>query len=342
MSKIFFWSGATTDACSFYRCIEPARVLRGRGHDVVANHQAGLADLMMSDVVVIQRPTEKTTQHAMEKLLSLPEGKRPRIVVELDDDLFSLPEHHPAHPMMVDENRRHRLDEAIRNADRVTVTNDHLRQQMIGRHSFGSDEVRVVPNFVPERFVVDKVPELGALGTPVITWAGSDTHRRDFDEVAVALRKLLRERTDFRVRIVGASYADRLRSALPPDTAFTRVSQVPWIEGVPRYIPTLTGHIGLAPLADDLFNRSKSDLRLKELAARGMAVVASTTGPYGLSGVPRWSAYPASTTGDWYHVIGAMLDNVPEREMVATKALDWARSNTLEAHAHEWETALLS
>lgn len=337
MAKIFFWSSGKTDACTFYRMAEPARVLRALGHDATQDYQVGLATLMTSDVVVIQRPTEANAAHLMDKLLALPEGRRPRIVVELDDDLFSLPEHHP---VQLGDAQRHRLTEAIRRADRVTVTNEHLAEQLVGPFS-EEIGVRVVPNYVPERFVVDFVPPLDMMGTPTITWAGSDTHRRDFDEVALALRRLLRERTDFRVRIVGAPYAARLTTATGRhiDGAI-RVSQVPWVEGVARYIPTLAGHIGLAPLADDLFNRSKSDLRLKELAARGMAVVASDVGPYEASDVPR---LPVRGTPDfrWEVQLEYLLDSAGETEAHAGAALDWARSNTLEAHAVQWEKALL-
>lgn len=343
MAKIAFWSSGVTDACTFYRCAEPARVLAARGHDTVCEYSMGLGTAMEADVLVIQRPTEVGPRSVMEKLLALPERSRPRIVAELDDDLLGIPEHHPAHPMMQDEARRHRLDWAIRHADRVTVTNAHLAQRIAGDScppEIRGEMVRVVPNYVPERFVVDAVPEPD--GCPVITWAGSDTHRRDFDEVAIPLRKLLRERDDFQVRVVGAPYAARLRSALPRNGIYRvgseRIAQVPWTEGVDGYIGTLTGHIGLAPLADDLFNRSKSDLRLKELAARGFAVMASDVGPYLDSAVPRFR--PDITEG-WHTALRTVLNNPGPRGALARDALEWAQRNTLEAHAAEWEAALL-
>lgn len=335
MARILFWSGDTTSACTFYRCAEPARVLKRLGHETRCDRRIGLATAAMSDVVVIQRPTESTTTHLIEKMMTLPESSRPRIVVELDDDLFAIPEHNPAHEMMQDPARRERLAWAIAHADRVTVTGDHLAGRLVDGEL---DKFRVVPNYVPERFVVDQVPELGPLATPVITWAGSDTHRRDFDEVAVPLRKLLRERSDFRVRIVGAPYADRLRSALKGGVEWRtgRLSQVPWVEGVDRYIPTLAGHIGLAPLADDLFNRSKSDLRLKELAARGMAIYSSPVGPYRATEVPG-----VQFTADWAADLEHVLERPDWRWELASLALTWAHENTLEAHAVEWEKALL-
>ena len=345
MARILFWSGDTTSACTFYRCAEPARVLKRLGHETRWDRRVGLATAAMSDAVVIQRPTESTTTHLIEKMLSLPERARPRIVVELDDDLFAVPEHNPAHEMMADPARRERLAWAIAHADRVTVTGEHLAQQtrlVHGAYEWAGD-IRVVPNYVPERFVVDKVPDLVGLQVPTITWAGSDTHRRDFDEVAVPLRKLLRERTDFKVRIVGAPYADRLRTAIArldeprlASTVYARVQQVPWIEGVDRYIPTLAGHIGLAPLADDLFNRSKSDLRLKELAARGMAIFASGVGPYRATDVPG-----IQFTSEWAADLEHVLDRPDWRWELASLALTWAQANTLEAHAVEWEKALL-
>jgi len=344
MARILFWSGDTASACTFYRCAEPARVLKRLGHETRWDRRVGLATAAMSDVVVIQRPTESTTTHLIEKMLTLPESARPRIVVELDDDLFAVPEHNPAHEMMADPARRYRLTETIGQADRVIVTGEHLATRVRTLRKYvDPDTVRVVPNYVPERFVVDRVPDLVGLQVPTITWAGSDTHRRDFDEVAVPLRKLLRERTDFKVRIVGAPYADRLRTAIArldeprlASTVYARVAQVPWIEGVDRYIPTLAGHIGLAPLADDLFNRSKSDLRLKELAARGMAIFASGVGPYRATDVPG-----IQFTSEWAADLEHVLERPDWRWELASLALTWAQANTLEAHAVEWEKALL-
>jgi glycosyltransferase involved in cell wall biosynthesis len=339
MAKILFWSGDTTSACTFYRCAEPARVLRKLGHETRCDNRIGLAAAALSDVVVIQRPTEATITPILTQLLAQPESKRPRIVVELDDDLFAVPEHNPAHAMMQDPARRARLTQAIAKADRVTVTNAHLAQRTLDVIGLRGVDVRVVPNYVPERFVVAKVPEAGH--APTITWAGSDTHRRDFGLVAVALRKLLRERDDFQIRIVGAPYAARLHSAVSVDDLFhrspiDRVTQVPWVERVDRYIPTLAGHIGLAPLADDLFNRSKSDLRLRELAARGMAIFASGVGPYRDTPVPG-----VQFTDEWAADLAHALERPDWRWELASLALAWAQANTLEAHAVEWEKALL-
>lgn len=347
MAKILFWShnyaNDKADACTFYRCIEPARVLSGRGHDVTVTHEVGLATAMQADVLVIARPTEVGPRAIMSKLLALPESARPRIVAELDDDLFSIPESNPAHPWMEVPARRERLRVAIEQADRVTVTNEHLAHRVMDET--GRGRVCLVPNYVPERFVVAGVPELGRIGaarqSPTLVWAGSDTHRGDFGEMAIALRQLLRERTDFRVRVVGAPYAARLwTSVTGPDLPPNRIEQLPWIEGVPRYIEALAGHIGLAPLENTLFNRSKSDLRLKELAARGMAVAASTAGPYALSEVPR--AWVGETPEQrWHQTLTWLLDTPEHREHVASEGLKWAQENTLEAHAAQWEKALL-
>lgn len=344
MAVIKFWShnyaNAQADACTFYRCMEPARVLAARGHDVEVNHEFGLGTLMTADVVVIARPTEVGPRTLMAKLLALPVASRPRIVAELDDDLFSIPDTNPAYPMMTDPGRIHRLRVALNHADRVTVTNLHLSDQLNEHTPIG--QIRVVPNYVPERFVVPNVPDLqepGWAARPTLVWAGSDTHRGDFGEMAIALRQLLRERTDFRVRIVGAPYAYRLRTAAGPyGNLGERLIQVPWIEGVPRYIEALAGHIGLAPLEDTLFNRSKSDLRLKELAARGMAPMASDVGPYLASDVPHWR--PDLTEG-WHTALTTVLNNYENNVVMAEDALKWAQENTLEAHAAQWEKALL-
>lgn len=357
MATIRFLSAGDTDGCSFYRCQEPARVLRLLGHDATSSRTIGLADALTADVIVFQRSSELPALELMETLLK--RSQRPKIVYEIDDDLLNVPEHFGSvFAGYQDHDRRHRIRLMINQADAVTTPSSHLAGAVMAYRSSVAAEPIVVPNYVPERFVVDAVPELDT--EPIIGWAGSASHVQDFEQLVIPLRKVLRE-TQAGIHTIGADYTHRLRAAArvrrwsPGDTwvdavteAQARVRHTPWVDGVDGYMAELDFTIGLAPLVDDVFNRSKSDIKIKEYAARGIAPIVSHVGPYAaspglfttarLDSVPRWFA----DIFGWTATITDLLEQPTFLRKMQTLALEWARENTLERHAGLWEKALLS
>lgn len=357
MAKITFWSAGENDGCSFYRCQEPARVLAAGGHETLSGKQIGLGTLMSSDVVVVARATEADTLGWVEKLKSLRQG--PKIVYELDDDLLSVPAHFPPgiHGPLTDKLRRSRILRFMELADVVTVTTDALADRVCEEagwplelsKSAWNGRVRVVPNWVPERLVRTELPPRPEDHDPfsgfyryVVGWSGSATHRVDFEQCIVPLRRLLRSRNDVMVTIFGPDYARRLRTAAQEDT---QVDNVAWVEGVEAAVRSLEHlDVGLAPLEPNTFNLSKSDLKLKEYAARGVAAIAVDYGPYA-SGAPG-TVPPGVRLRDghadtWGQALEFVLDNPDALEQARTYALAWAQANTLENHAGQWEDALL-
>lgn len=340
MATILFMSAGVTDGCTWYRCLEPARVLRERGHDARCQpHGFRLGELLAADVVVFQRTYEVRGLQLLKLLRDHREetGEGPTLVYEVDDDLFSIPEHFGGlHALFAQPSVRATMKACIRLADRVTVTNEHLADAL-RHHTNGHPmpeplDVRVVPNWVPERYVVEQPPELG--GVVTIGWAGSVTHRKDWEQLYVPLRGLLREREDVAVHIMGDPWpAARLRTAARPE----QLRATDWATDVDGYLRSLDFHVGLAPLEDSVFNRSKSDVKLKEYAARGIVPVASLVGPYFRSDVPFFSPHP----DHWHSVLLELAEDRAQLQGKAAHALDWARANTLEKHAGDWEDALL-
>lgn len=354
MAKIVFWMAGTTDGCSFYRCQEPARVLAQRGHETLAAKRVGLGTLMSADVVVVARATEAETLGHVKELKALPEEHRPRIVYELDDDMFSLPDHFPAalREPLANPARQDRIRRFMRTANRITVTNEHLAARVCEELEIPWDPelVRVVPNWVPERLVRSSLPERapadaierGGFYRHAVGWQGSATHRADFEQCVIPLRRLVRQRADTTVAIFGPDYARRLRTAAREDT---QVHHEPWTDGVEAAVRALDSlDLGLAPLEYNRFNLSKSDLKLKEYAARGVACIASDFGPY-VTGhpmaVPPGIRLINGETHTWEQALAYVLDNPDLLENARQYALAWAKANTLEEHAVEWEDALL-
>lgn len=340
MTKILFFAGGTTDGCSFYRCHAPARALRGIGYDAASTHEVGLGTAAAADVMVFQRSAEPSAAHLMHDLLKLKPSERPRIVYELDDDLLGIPDRiGTVAGHYRDEERRRRMEKMMAAADRVTVTNTHLADR-VREIVPNSPDVRVVPNYVPEELTLKSAPKR-QFAAPVIGWAGSATHHADFEQVIKPLRRVLRT-TDAHFVSIGADYTRRLVTAAPD-----RVFHAEWVEPVSKYHVALGGFdIGIAPLVDDAFNRSKSDIKIKEYAAHGIAPIASMVGPYAETLLPVHALRMTGHTDqddEWWEAILEEYVTDPEYLHAAKlRVLKWAQENTLEVHVGEWEKALVS
>lgn len=150
-------------------------------------------------------------------------------------------------------------------ADMVTCSTDALKRYAThGR-------VAVLRNCVPERYLAISAKRTGK----TVGWGGAAaTHPGDLDVTHGGIGQVVREMgADFMV--VG-----------PPDDVQRLLSlpERPWATGmVEHYIyPMKVAEfdVGLAPLHDSAFNRSKSHLKPLEYLALGVPCVASTTPEY--------------------------------------------------------------
>jgi hypothetical protein len=115
---------------------------------------------------------------------------------------------------------------------------------------------------VPEDIPPKKAPPL------VVGWAGSLSHVADVAHVARAVSKWIAEHDDVALWVMGHPPMEKL-FALPPE----KKKYFPW-GGMEAYEDFLKGvHIGLAPLLDTPFNRSRSDVKWLEYAAQGCVFV---------------------------------------------------------------------
>ncbi len=337
MSKIVFWQAGDNDGCSFYRCQEPARVLATMGHDTYSGRIMMPSLYEDADTIVAQRLSETGPSLVW---AGLAEKGDHELVYELDDDLLAVPEHFGSvYEAYANPARRARILMAMDRADFITTTNEHLAQAVRDHLGQPNKDVRIIPNYVPERLVASRLPAMWEHGRPIVGWAGSGSHRQDFEQLVIPLRKLLRERRA-NVRIIGPNYTPRLRTAVVQGTCEEKLdlSHVEWVDGVDNFVQALDFQIGLAPLVDSPFNRSKSDIKLKEYAARGLVSLASCVGPYATSDAPAWGHRAAADWEEW-------LDELLRCEFPLNfgyAALTWARENTIEKHAIEWEKALVS
>jgi len=139
-----------------------------------------------------------------------------------------------------------------------------------------------------------------------IIYAGGPSHKDDFKGMEASVIKLMDDFGD-KIKIFFMGWI--------PDCLKTdeRIKQIPWLP-VGEYLRTIMSiqpHIGICPLEDNIFNRSKSNMKWLEYTAVGAVTVASNVLPYrevitsGVNGV----LVDGQRQRDWYHAIADLVNN---------------------------------
>jgi hypothetical protein len=164
----------------------------------------------------------------------------------------------------------------------------------------------------------------------VVGWVAGREHRLDLERVPIAdaLKRLLDIHPELRVLSVG------VRLPLHSER-YEHILEVPFHD-----LLKITGRIdiGIAPLADTAFNRSRSNVKLKEYASGGAMWLASPVEPYRGLGERQGGLLVADD--DWFVMIDGLIRNSRRRGRLAKRALKWAKAQTIDRHVAAWEGEL--
>lgn len=234
-------------------------------------------------------------------------------VVETDDNFIDVPQWNEAFHGFEQgsEFRRVALD-CIRNADALICSTPHLAQVY---DSF-NENAHVVENsldFKGDRKFIgwDKVSVRKHQGLR-IGWIGGRTHFDDIMMVAPVLRNILIKNPEVKLVLVNSAVEASCKAlGRPyPFAGLTNVLVADRSVAINRYAPFMASFgfdIGIAPLVDHNFNRSKSNLRWLEYSALGIPSVCSKishfekTVNHGIDGLL------ASNLDEWEHHLMALI-----------------------------------
>lgn len=319
--------------CGSFRMRWPGEACAAAGHDVrVVEPQARKLKVVMegdtvkdvldvdADVVVLQRVT-----HAyMAQAVGIMRAKGVTVVVDVDDDLSSIHPSNPAwkvHRPGAGLHSWHNVALACRNASLVTVSTPALLD-VYARHGRG----HVLPNYLPDMYY-----GLPRTDSDVVGWPGSyHSHPNDPESLGGAVARLVDEGSEFVMRgdPTGAGRAFGL-AADPPG------GPVP-IDEWPAAVASLG--IGIAPLADTKFNRSKSWLKPLEMSACGVPWVASPRAEY-----KKIHAMGAGVLADrprvWYRELKRLRESPALRAEMSEAGLAVAEQLRLRDHSWRWQEA---
>lgn len=345
--RVLVWP-ADQQGSGHYRLIWPGQALAGHGADVTVSTEGpsvlwdrewhgssppttarvvGLAHKPDADVVVIQRPG----RHHWAQIIPHLQAAGIRVVVDLDDDFEHIDPRNKAFagydPRTSPHHNHAWIRRAAQLADLTTVSTEAL-----ARRYAGTGRVTVLPNLVPASYLdVDVTrPE-----TPTVTWTGSvETHPGDLEAAGGAIGRVLAA-SGAQLRVVGTGEGVGERLGVPQLTA------TGWLPLRHYPLAYAWAHVAVVPLADTVFNRAKSALKLAEAAALGVAAVASPT-PDNQRLHRAGVGLLAGNPGRWQRHLTRLIRDVAFREDLAGHGRQVMAGHTYEGSCDRWADAWAS
>lgn len=202
-----------------------------------------------------------------------------KMIYEIDDVPFreEIPDYNIGKPGFDSDEVRQNIIDIINLTDEVTVTCKYMRD--LFRSKTGKNEISVVPNFIPyswmgHQYNYNKIVNNYEKNKkrPRIVYAGAGAHfdvngRTGKDDFSHVLKFIVDNRQKYKFVFIGA-YP-------PPLAPFIHSGEIefhPWknLAEYPNFLASLNAQLFLAPLLDNSFNRSKSDIKYIEAACLGI------------------------------------------------------------------------
>lgn len=303
-------------ACGYYRIRLPFEELRKHGHNAVHARSADEFDTSWP-VMVAQRFGFPGFELEWLKMF-----RKHALVWETDDDLWAIDPVNKRAAQVFTPQFLKTLEFYVRSARLVTVTNEHLAERM----SRFNPNVAVVPNMIDAA-----LPTMQRVRRTKVTvgWAGGDSHARDLGRIIAPLHRIMRT-TDAIVHTIGQDFSDILR--LPTG----RHWHSPWETRLLKYYSTIDFDIGLAPIEDTLFTRSKSYIKALEYGALGIPVIASDVGPYREYVEDGVTGFLVKKESQWIDRMQLLIDDADLRERMGAAARTQAMKHTIAAGWQQW------
>lgn len=309
------------DVGANYRAFEPMQQMERRGHTVVWPPESGEADprrLEGCDLVHVYRTSDPDTRRVLVELARAGTA----ITWDNDYDPVNVPRESPTHKYLGGLEGRRFFEQQLRVArlaQTVISPSEHLSERF---RQAGLPRVEVVANHLAAPQVREPQPHLGI----VIGWVARLDHRADVARVPIvdALRRILSDYPLVQVECIGVDLALEEQYRHHPEVPF---------EELPTHLSRFD--IGIAPLADMPFNRSCSDIKLKEYGAAGVPWLASPIGAYAQLGVEEGGRLVPD--GEWYEALRWMVVKERQRKLLAENAARWARRSTIDQASDQWE-----
>lgn len=276
---------ADYSGCGHWRMIWPEQVLNAHMKAVV--HGTTVMNLdpryyAMVKSVRIQRQATKQQLEFVKHLREISKQNGMRLIYEIDDICFSedIPEYNKYKPAFVNPEIRESAQAIMSMCDEITVTCDFMKDYY--KSKTGNPNVTVIPNFMPKFWMgrfFDLTKNMNNLDKfkrkPRILYAGSGAHfdvdnrvkqKDDFEHVNNVIRKTANKYQWVFLGAFPLSLLDLVKEGKIEFHQWKRLYEYP------EMVSSLDVNMLVAPLQDNIFNKSKSDLKYIEASAYGLPI----------------------------------------------------------------------
>ena len=276
---------ADFSGCGFWRMLWPEHTLNAYHKAIVHGSTVMVTDekyYTNVKCVRVQRQATPAQQKFMQYLKGLSEKMKFSIVYEIDDIVFyeDIPEYNKFRGAFVDDDIRRATIEMMQMSDEITVTCDFMKSYYMDKT--GNKNITVIPNY-PPRYWMDQFDEKAVETNyskrkkkPRVLYAGSGAHfdvdnlanqQDDFGHIIETVRKTVNK---YQWIFIGA-FPNGLRDLI----ISKKIEFHQWVNlyDYPRLVQKVRPNVMVAPLTDNTFNRSKSDLKFIEGCSLGVPAI---------------------------------------------------------------------
>lgn len=230
-------------------------------------------------------------------------------VYELCDDLWALPATNPMRAFYDQSNNLLLIKRLANYCNALQFSSPELEKKF----GYLNPHTRVFPNHILE---VPRERGRTAHSGVVVGWGGSIGHLQDMARIADRLVRWVLSRDGVQLCLMCDDPIWRLFDALPADRKrwFATGSLTDYYSFLSRV------DIGIAPLDDIPFNRSRSDVKFIEYAAHGVVPVVQATGPYLFSVEHGRTGFLYRSADELISTLDSLVDSASLRLRIAASA----------------------
>ena len=289
--------------CGYYRIVQPSRLLgftiKGKEQAQKGNDDYYNEVFQDCDVYWLHHICNS---HVIKSMVVQAMVHKKKIVVDLDDDFFSIPQNHTAYDVYKHKGHgRLGLSTLLTFVDAITVSNEHLKMVI-------SQYLRLVhkmekPIFVIENRIDPSMWREEPKKRRVIGYSGSTSHLHDLNLVLPAIKKVMEKDKEVRFEMLGVLSKENARKAFKgwPGEILARIAMLGATATYDEYPDMLAEKgwkIGIAPLVKNDFNKARSNIKWQEYTMSGCVTLATDLTPY-----ENTNAIKCNTEEDWVREI---------------------------------------
>lgn len=282
-------------ACGHYRILWPNSIINARSTN--AAFQIHTLEITLGhgvyykgvSTVRVQRLLNEDQLEYFNFLKEVKEIEKFKIVYDVDDiiDFEEIPQWN--HSRSYFERYKDNLLHMMKESDEITVPSKFMAD--FYKNLTGNKNVTVLPNYVP-RFWLDRFysPQMANLRyrkhkrKPLVLFIGSSSHfdwknlNNQIDDYSHITESIAKTVNDFNWTFLGGCIPEKLKSFVLEGKI--KLYEHCNIYDFPYLISNLMPSLVVSPLFDNVFNRAKSDIKLKECNALGLPNICQDLDPY--------------------------------------------------------------